>query len=137
MTGVQTCALPILKTDGSLVSNSTTRFTIPARKSAGISSYICAYSHVTFSINAGDKIYLYWASDLAATSGGALGVYMPAFAASNSPYVRPAIPSAIGTIAFISRSNASVPSFNRTDVVPVPVVGFGNLGDIVVSTNRT
>ena len=33
-----------LKTDGSLVSNSTTRFTIPARKSAGISSYICAYS---------------------------------------------------------------------------------------------
>ena len=48
-----------------------------------------------------------------------------------------AIPSAIGTIAFISRSNASVPSFNRTDVVPVPVVGFGNLGDIVVSTNRT
>ena len=89
-----------LKVDGGLVERSTTAFTIP--KAASVDSYICAYSEVVFDINAGEKIWLYWATDKAATSGGTKGIYIYAEAAQTSPYIRPAIPSAIGSITFVS-----------------------------------
>ena len=89
-----------LKVDGSLVERSTTAFTIP--KASSTNSYVCAYSEVVFNINENEKIWLYWATDLAATSGGTKGVYIYADAAQTSPYIRPAIPSAIGLITFVS-----------------------------------
>lgn len=84
------------------VSNSTTIFTIPARKSAGIPSYVCGYSEVVFTLNAGDSVGLWWGTDQAATSGGATGTYIYYRAAQTSPMAYPATPSVIGSITFVS-----------------------------------
>jgi hypothetical protein len=84
------------------VARSATNFSVPARKSAGVPSYVCGYSEAVFTINAGDSIKLYWATDQAATSGGGTGIYIYADAAQVAPYARPAIPSAIGSITFVS-----------------------------------
>jgi hypothetical protein len=91
-----------LKINGFDVPNSATRFTIPARKSAGVPSYVCGYSEATFQINGGDTVELYWATELAATSGGGAGIYIFHDAAQTVPYPRPAIPSMIGSITFVS-----------------------------------
>jgi hypothetical protein len=86
------------------VPRSTTVFSIPARKSAGVFSYVCAYSEVVFSLNAGDELELYWATNQAYdTSPATDGIYIEAIAAQASPYVRPATPSALGSITFVSR----------------------------------
>jgi hypothetical protein len=86
------------------VARSATNFSVPARKSALVPSYVCGYSEAVFTVNAGDSIKLYWATDLAATSGGVDGVYMYADPVQVTPYARPAIPSAIGSITFVSRT---------------------------------
>lgn len=94
-----------LKLNNTNVANSTTRFFVPARKSASVGEegYICAYSEATFSVEVGDEIELYWATDLAGNpTTPTNGVYMFHDAASASPYDRPAIPSAIGSITFVS-----------------------------------
>jgi hypothetical protein len=84
------------------VARSATDFSVPARKSAGVPSYVCGYSEAMFTINAGDSIKLYWATGQAATSGGGTGIYIYADAAQVAPYARPSIPSAIGSITFVS-----------------------------------
>lgn len=84
------------------VANSTTIFTVAARKSAGVPTYVAGYSEVVFSLNAGDTVGLWWGTDQAATSGGTTGVYMYAQAAQTSPMAYPATPSAIGSITFVS-----------------------------------
>lgn len=84
------------------VANSTTVFTVPARKSAGVYSYVGAYSEVVFELQAGDKVGLWWGTDQAATSGGALGTWIYARAAQTSPMPYPETPSAIGSITFVS-----------------------------------
>jgi hypothetical protein len=86
------------------VPRSATVFSIPARKSAGVFSYVCAYSEATFEVEAGDTIALYWATDQAfRISPSTDGVYIEHLAAQASPYARPAVPSAIGSITFVSR----------------------------------
>jgi hypothetical protein len=86
------------------VPRSTTIFTVPARKSAGVFSYVCAYSEATFEVETGDTIALYWATNQAYdTSPATDGIYIEAIAAQASPYVRPAVPSVIGSITFVSR----------------------------------
>jgi hypothetical protein len=86
------------------VPRSTTLFTVPARKSAGVFSYVCAYSEATFQVDAGDTIALYWATNQAyATSPATDGIYIEYIASQTSPYARPAVPSAIGSITFVSR----------------------------------
>ena len=84
------------------VTNSATTFTLPARKTATVPSYLLANAEISFEIAAGDEIELYWATDQAATSGGVNGVYMLSDPAQTTPYVRPAIPSAVGSITFVS-----------------------------------
>jgi len=92
-----------LKVNGVDAPNSATYFTVPARKSSGSPSYTCGYSEATFSINAGDEIELYWATDLAYNSTGPVdGVYIFSDTAQTSPFVRPAVPSAIGSISYVS-----------------------------------
>ena len=87
------------------LANSSTEFSIPARKSALIPSYVAGYSEATFAINAGDEIELYWATDLAGDpTTPTSGVYIFHDAAQTVPYARPAIPSAIGSITFVSRT---------------------------------
>jgi hypothetical protein len=86
------------------VPRSTTIFTVPARKSAGVFSYVCAYSEATFEVEVGDTIALYWATGQAySVSPATAGIYIEYIAAQTSPYARPATPSAIGSITFVSR----------------------------------
>jgi hypothetical protein len=91
-----------LKVNGIDVPSSTTIFTVQARKSAGIYTYVCGYSEVVFDLNAGDKVGLWWGTDQHATSGGALGLWMYSRAAQTTPMAYPATPSAIGSITFVS-----------------------------------
>jgi len=92
-----------LKINNVDVPRSTTIFSIPARKSAGVFSFVCAYSEVVFTLNADDEMELYWATNQAYdTSPATDGVYMEALAAQTSPYARPATPSALGSITFVS-----------------------------------
>jgi hypothetical protein len=96
-----------LKVNGSDVADSSTIFTVPARKSAnpGEEGYLAAYSEATFTINVGDEIELYWATDLAGNpTTPTNGVYIFHDAAQTTPFARPAIPSAIGSITFVSSS---------------------------------
>ena len=91
-----------LRVNGTNVADSTTIFTVPARKSAGIPSYVCGYSEVVFQLNAGDNVGLWWGTDQAATSGGATGNYIFYQAAQTTPMAYPTTPSAIGSITFVS-----------------------------------
>lgn len=92
-----------LKNNGTDVTESATRFTLQARKSAGVYNYAAAYSHVTFEVNAGDVISLVWATTNGATANGsAAGLFIEALPVATTPYPRPSIPSSIGTIQFVS-----------------------------------
>jgi hypothetical protein len=84
------------------VTNSTTVFTLQARKSALLPNFVCGYSEVVFTLNAGDSVGLWWGTDQAATSGGADGIYIDYRAAQTTPMAYPAVPSAIGSITFVS-----------------------------------
>jgi len=84
------------------VPNSTTIFTLQARKSALLPNFVCGYSEVVFTLNAGDSVGLWWGANQAATSGGATGIYIDYRAAQTSPMAYPAVPSAIGSITFVS-----------------------------------
>jgi hypothetical protein len=93
-----------LKINNVDVPRSTTIFTVPARKSAGVFSYVCAYSEVVFALEAGDVMELYWATGQSyRVSPARDGIYIEAIAAQTSPYARPATPSALGSITFVSR----------------------------------
>ena len=89
-----------LKKDAIDVPNSCTKFTIPV--SAGVDSYVVCASFINLDLNGGSVLELYWATDKAATSGGGLGVYLEAYPAQVSPIALPAIPSAYGSITFVS-----------------------------------
>lgn len=84
------------------VPNSSTVFTVSARKSAGVPTYIAGYSEVVFDLNAGDTVALWWGTTQAATSGGGLGIYMFSDTAQTTPMAYPAVPSALGSITFVS-----------------------------------
>lgn len=95
-----TCWLKVNNVD---VPNSTTTFTLPARKSAGVPALNCGYSEVTFEMATGDVVELYWATEKAYNPVGPVdGVYIFSDTAQVSPYARPAIPSAIGSIVWVS-----------------------------------
>lgn len=94
-----------LKVNNNDVPNSSTIFTIPARKSSspGEEGYLAAYSEVSFSMNVGDEVELYWATDQAGDPTVPTdGVYIFHDGAQTTPFARPAIPSAIGSITFVS-----------------------------------
>ena len=84
------------------VANSTTVFTVQPRKSAGVPNYVCGYSEVVFPMSAGDSVGLWWGTNQAATSGGATGIYIDYQTAQTTPMPYPAVPSAIGSITFVS-----------------------------------
>lgn len=92
-----------LRTNGTDVPRSATKFTIPARKNVGVPSYLCAVSFIVFSVYGGDQVQLYWATDKAYNPVGPVdGVYMEYVPAQTVPYPHPAIPSAVGSITFVS-----------------------------------
>lgn len=92
-----------LRIDGVDVLGSASKFTLPARKSAGVPSFLVAYSSVTFDILGGQSIGLWWATDLPYNTVGPVdGIYMEYEAAQTVPFARPSIPSAVGSIVFVS-----------------------------------
>jgi hypothetical protein len=95
-------AIVWLRVNGIDVPFSTTIFTVGARKSAGVYTYVTGYSEVVFNLNVGDKVGLWWGTDLHATSGGATGIWIYSRAAQTTPMAYPATPSAIGSITFLS-----------------------------------
>jgi len=99
-------AIVWLRIDGSAsandVPNSTTIFTLQARKSALLPNFVCGYSEVVFTLKAGNSVGLWWGTNQAATSGGATGIYIDYRAAQTTPMPYPAVPSAIGSITFVS-----------------------------------
>lgn len=119
-----------LKVNNNDVANSATEFSIPARKSASIPSYVAGYSEVTFEVAVGDEIELYWATDLAGdptvpTDGVYIFHDVAKTVAGGAPYDRPAIPSAIGSIVFVS-------AINNPKVAPLGVIGVGGVGSVIV-----
>jgi hypothetical protein len=91
-----------LRVNGVDLAKSTSKFTLQARKSAGVFNFVVAYSSVVFEAAIGDEIELWWATDLAATSGGGTGIFIQAEAAQTSPFAHPSVPSAVGSITFVS-----------------------------------
>jgi hypothetical protein len=92
-----------LRVNGVDVPNSATTFTLIARRSAGNPSYLGVYSTVVFEVNAGDQIALYWATDQARRlSPSTDGIYIHHDPIQTTPYARPAIPSMIAAISFLS-----------------------------------
>jgi hypothetical protein len=91
-----------LKVNGADVPKSASKFTLQARKSALVYNFVVAYSSIVFEAAIGDEIELWWATDQAATSGGGAGIYMQAEAAQTTPFAHPSVPSAIGSITFVS-----------------------------------
>lgn len=93
-----------MQENGTQIPNSASRFTLPARKSTGQPSYLVAFSYVVFEAMPSDKIGLWWATEKAYNPVGPVdGVYMEHLAAQTTPYARPANPSAVGSITFLSR----------------------------------
>lgn len=91
-----------LKVNGVDVEKSMSKFTLPSRKSGTEFSYAVAYSSFAIEARAGDEVSLWWATDVAATSGGVTGIYMQTIPAQTVPFEMPASPSAIGSITFVS-----------------------------------
>jgi hypothetical protein len=122
-----------IQINGNDVSKSASKFTIPARKSAGVYSFLVAYSSITFQLNAGDDIGLWWATDKAYnTTGPVDGVYMEYLPAQVSPFAHPSAPSAIGSITYVS-----APDPARTRVTPVGVATSGEVGTVITAVVST
>ncbi len=90
-----------LRLNGTDVVGSGSIFSVPERH-GGVDGALVAYSSVTFEVSQLDEISLYWATDKAATSGGVTGVYLHEAPARTVPFAMPSIPSALGTIVFVS-----------------------------------
>lgn len=85
------------------VPRSASTFSLPQRKSVGVSTYLVAYSSVVFELNAGDSVGLWWATSKAySTTGPVNGIYMHYEAAQTVPFDHPSVPSAVGSITFLS-----------------------------------
>lgn len=115
-----------LRKNGTDIANSNTRFAIPARKSTGDPSYLVAVTPLMVDITAANQyIEIMWrVSDTGVTIE-----HLPAVAAS--PGVTPAIPATPSVIVGITFISAQFPPATR--VAPLPVFGFGQIGDISVA----
>jgi len=117
-----------LRRNGTDIANSNSRFGIPARKSAGSPSHLIAVTPIMVDITAdGQYIEIMWRVSNTAVS-------IEAFAAvTASPGVTPAIPATPSVIVGITHVSAQYPPVTR--IVPLPVIGFGQIGNVSVSTN--
>jgi len=80
--------------NGTNISNSNSRFYLPARKSTGDPSHLIAALNFFVSLNKSDYVEIIWrTSDV--------GVSIEQYGTSTSP-TRPAIPSVIATVSFVS-----------------------------------
>lgn len=122
-----------LQVNGSDFPKSASKFTLPARKANKEPSFIVAYSSITFDVAAGDDIGLWWATDQAYnTTGPVDGVYMEYIAAQSSPpYARPANPSAVGSIVYVS-----APPSPKTQITPIGVLASGGVENVSITVQN-
>jgi hypothetical protein len=80
--------------NGTNIDNSNSRFHPPARKGAGNPSHLIAALNFFVSLSANDYLEIMWRTEN-------VGVSIEHFAASSSP-TRPAVPSVIATLSFVS-----------------------------------
>lgn len=92
-----------LQVNGVNVPESATKYTVPARKSAGVYSYNILAAFVAWDSLENDNFALYWATEQAYDSGVQDGIYLEAIAAQTSPYALPETPSSYGVIQYIGR----------------------------------
>ena len=84
--------------NGTNITNSNSKFYLPARKSTGDPSHLIAAMNFYLSLEANDYVEIMWrVSDV--------GVSIEHYAAGTSP-TRPAVPSAIVTMSFVSNISA-------------------------------
>lgn len=116
-----------LRYNGTDIANSNSRFTAVARKSSGTPSHLIATTPIVVDIPADNGyVEIMWrVSDV-----GVSIEHFPAVAAS--PGVTPAIPATPSAIIGITHVSAQFPPVTR--VAPLPVFGFGQVGDISVQT---
>lgn len=114
--------------NGNDVADSNTRFFIPARKSTGDPSFVVAVTGYTgVAQNDDDYVEIMWrVSDV-----GVALEHLPAVTAS--PGVTPAIPGTPSAIVQADFISAQYPTPTR--VAPLPVIGFGQIGKVSVSTS--
>lgn len=108
-----------LRKNGVDLPFSTTKFSVPARKSALLSSYICAYSNIVVPMNPGDYIELWWAADAIYVPATSDGIYMEYYAANSEGFNHPTLPSIIMTGTFLS----ALPDSTVTGVTAKGLVG--------------
>lgn len=92
-----------LQVNGTDVADSATKFTVPARKSAGVYTFNILAGFVSWETVANDNFALYWATEQAFESGVQDGIYLESEAAQTTPYNHPEIPSSYGVIQYIGR----------------------------------
>lgn len=112
--------------NGTDVVNSNSRFSVPARKSTGDPSFLIAVTPYT-GIALTDDAYveIMWrVSDVAV-----ILEHLPAVTAS--PGVTPAIPATPSALVQADFVSAQYPPATR--VAPLPVIGFGQIGNVSVS----
>jgi hypothetical protein len=106
------------------IPDSNSRFSLPARKSSGNPSHLIAVTPFMVDLAANDYVEIMWR----VTDVGVSIEHFPAVAAS--PGVTPAIPATPSAIVNITFISAQHPPVKR--VAPLPVFGFGQVGDISV-----
>lgn len=111
--------------NGTDLPASNSRFSLPPRKSVGDPSHLIAVTSYMIDIEAdNDYVEVVWRVNNTAVS---LETF-PAVTAS--PGVTPAIPSTPSAILSVTFISAQFPQ--KTRVAPLPVFGFGEIGDIQV-----
>lgn len=116
-----------LRYKGTDIVNSNSRFGVPPRKSAGVLSSLIAVTPIMVNIVAdNDYVEIMWR-----VSDTSISIkHYAAISASGTTPAIPATPSVIVSIVYIS---AQYPI--TTYVAPLPVFGFGQIGNITVRTS--
>ena len=115
-----------LRKNGTDIANSNSRFSLTARKSSGDPSHLIATTPIMVDITADNQyVEIMWR-----VSNTAVSIeHFPAVAAN--PGVTPAIPATPSVIVGVTHISAQFPPVTR--VAPLPVIGFGQIGNVSVS----
>lgn len=115
-----------LRRDGTDVANSNSRFSLPPRKSSGDPSHLIAVTPIMVNVTADNQYFeIMWR----VSNTGISIEHYPAVTAS--PGVTPAIPATPSVIVGVTHISAQFPPVTR--VAPLPVIGFGQIGNVSVS----
>jgi hypothetical protein len=116
-----------LRKDGTDIPDSNSRFSLTARKANNDPSHLIAVTPIMVDITADNQyVEIMWR-----VSNTAVSIeHFPAVTAS--PGVTPAIPATPSVIVGVTHVSAQFPPVTR--VAPLSVIGFGQIGNVSVST---